>query len=158
MLHILAAWVIMLTVYWTYRSAGYQSNEFRQDAEAIDRMAGPDPIYSLPKTVPWLNTVYYANRTMTETEPEKIIALAKQWKGPVYAMARDAGNPADWEKADTTLHQIAAASGRHLQQVKVFLPDGLAGVQKLFRLINRRQTVNSKRSAVPLLKLPATCG
>ncbi len=131
--HLLAAWLIMLAIYWTYRVGdGFQTNEYRQTAEAIDHIAGKNPIYSLPKTIPWLNTLYYANRTMPETKPEIIIAQAQKWNGPIFVLARYHDKPADWQQSQTTLEQIAKTTGRHMELADEF-NDGL-GVQILYRL------------------------
>lgn len=131
--HLLAAWVAMFAGYWTYRIGGYQVSEYRADAEALSRLAGPNPIYSLPKTGPWLYTIYYANRTMPETAPAQIIAAAQQWTGPVFVLVRDGGQKEHWDQSQAVLAQIAAGTGRPLAPAMEF-QDGHPGTQKLFRL------------------------
>jgi len=96
-------------------------------------MAGNNPIFSLPHTVPWLNTVYYADRTMPETDPEKIIAHASQWNGPIYVLARYQSK--DWQISLAILQHIAAATDRDMKQVNEF-NDGL-GLQRLYQFQRR---------------------
>jgi 4-amino-4-deoxy-L-arabinose transferase-like glycosyltransferase len=127
----LCAALFMLSVQWAYRSLPETTlNPVRLPVEAAVAAAGPAPIYTLPEGRPWIRTLFFANRTLTVTDPADLIRRAHESPDqPLFLMLIQ--GTVDGKNAFTPipgtadrLAQIEAATGRRWTPVNDWLDEG----------------------------------